>query len=180
MSELEQRAQTPSEYSHLPLRHTSSITHHTSLITHHSSLTDDYKRRAVKQWSENPCGANAASEFEFGTREYFEAIQRHRYDECSPWMKQIIGFDRYEGKRLLEVGFGTGTDLLQFARGGAIVTGVDLTPRSIEIARERFAVYGHQGEFVEGDAENLNFADASFDVIYSFGVIHHTPDTEAS
>jgi ubiquinone/menaquinone biosynthesis C-methylase UbiE len=92
-------------------------------------------------------------------------------------MTHAIGFDRYAGKRLLEVGFGTGTDLLQFARGGAVVTGVDLTPRSIEIARRRFEVYGFTGEFITGDAENLSFPDASFDVVYSFGVLHHTPDT---
>src|SRR5262249_9880779 len=88
------------------------------------------------------------------------------------------GFDKYAGKKLLEIGCGTGTDLLQFARGGAVVTGVDLTPRSIEIAQRRLEIYGQNGQFSQGDAENLEFADESFDVVYSFGVIHHTPDTE--
>jgi ubiquinone/menaquinone biosynthesis C-methylase UbiE len=78
---------------------------------------------------------------------------------------------------VLEIGFGTGTDLLQFARAGAIVTGVDLTPRSIDIARRRFDTYGQRGEFLIGDGENLSFPDGSFDVVYSFGVLHHTPDT---
>jgi ubiquinone/menaquinone biosynthesis C-methylase UbiE len=93
-------------------------------------------------------------------------------------MKEVIGFERYAGKRLIEVGFGTGTDLLQFARGGALVTGIDLTPRSIEIARRRFEVYGLPGEFAVGDGESLSFPDSSFDVAYSFGVLHHTPDTQ--
>jgi ubiquinone/menaquinone biosynthesis C-methylase UbiE len=138
----------------------------------------DYKRLSQEQWGANPCGAHVAKEYAFGTREYFDAIEDYRYHVYAPWMREVIGFNRYAGKTLLEVGCGTGTDLLQFARGGALVTGVDLTPRSIEIARQRFAVYEQQGEFGEGDAENLPFPDNSFDVVYSFSVIHHTPDTK--
>jgi ubiquinone/menaquinone biosynthesis C-methylase UbiE len=92
-------------------------------------------------------------------------------------MREAIGFDRHPGRRLLEIGFGTGTDLLQFAKGGARVTGVDLTPRSIDIAQRRFEVYGLEGQFLIGDGEYLSFPDESFDVVYSFGVLHHTPDT---
>jgi len=139
---------------------------------------DADKRRAQEQWEANPCGAHIAKELPFGTREYFDAIEDYRYNSYAPWMKQLIGFDRYKGKRLLEVGCGTGTDSLQFARGGVVFTAVDLTPRSIEIARKRFEVYNQQGKFILSDAENLNFPDESFDVVYSFGVIHHTPNTE--
>jgi ubiquinone/menaquinone biosynthesis C-methylase UbiE len=142
------------------------------------SLSNRFKQRARDQWSANPCGANAAQDWEFGTREYFDAIEQNRYVEYAPWMKRAIAFDSYAGKHVLEIGFGTGTDLLQFARGGAIVTGVDLTPRSIEIARRRFDVCGVAGEFAVGDGESLSFPDASFDVVYSFGVLHHTPDTQ--
>lgn len=141
-------------------------------------VLDEHKRRALEQWDANPCGSHAASQYEFCTREYFEAIEDHRYRIASPWMKQVIGFDRYGGKRLLEIGCGVGTDLLQFARGGAIVTGIDLSPHSIEIAKRRFEVYGLPGEFAIGDAEQLSFPDESFDVVYSFGVLHHTPNTE--
>ena len=154
----------------------------TVLSTQHSALSTDfstdYKQRAREQWSANPCGTNVAQDLAFGTREYFDAIETHRYEIESPWMKHAIGFDRYEGQRLLEIGFGTGTDLLQFARGGARVTGVDLTPRSIEIARRRFEVYDQTSEFAIGDSEALGFPDSSFDIIYSFGVLHHTPDTQ--
>jgi ubiquinone/menaquinone biosynthesis C-methylase UbiE len=149
---------------------------------HHSALSPQpsspWKQRSREQWGENPCGAHVAREYEFGTREYFDAIEEYRYRDYAPWMKQVIGFNRYGGKRVLEVGCGTGTDLLQFARGGACVTGIDLTPRSIEIARRRFEVYGCAGEFAIGDAENLGFPDESFDAVYSFGVLHHTPDTK--
>lgn len=157
-----------------------NTTRHNSVLGPQSAVLVDYKQRAREQWSANPCGAHVAREHEFGTREYFDAIEHNRYVEYAPWMKPIIGFDRYAGKRLLEVGVGTGTDLLQFARGGALVTGVDLTPRSIEIARRRFEVYGFAGEFAIGDGESLSFPDASFDVAYSFGVLHHAPDTQGA
>src|SRR5258707_5172257 len=92
-------------------------------------------------------------------------------------MPEVMGFNDFAGARLLEVGCGMGTDLLQFARGGAKVTGVDLTPRSIEISQQHLAVYGERGDFAVSDGENLPFADESFDVVYSNGVLHHTPDT---
>ncbi len=135
------------------------------------------KQRAREQWSEDPCGAVYGREQEFGTREFFDAVERHRYAEYAPWMPEVMGFNHFAGARLLEVGCGMGTDLLQFARGGAKVTGVDLTPRSIEISQQHLAVYGERGDFAISDGENLPFADESFDVVYSNGVLHHTPDT---
>jgi SAM-dependent methyltransferase len=116
-------------------------------------------------------------EREFGTREFFDAVERHRYTEYAPWMSLVMGFNQFAGARLLEVGCGMGTDLLQFARGGAHVTGVDLVPRSLEITRRRFQLYGERGHFLVADAERLPFADESFDVVYSNGVLHHTPGT---
>jgi len=135
------------------------------------------KERAREQWSADPCGAVYGREHEFGTRDFFDAVERHRYNEYAPWMPQVMGFKEFPGARLLEVGCGMGTDLLQFARGGARVTGVDLTPRSIEISRRRLSVYGQPGNFAIGDGEELPFASESFDVVYSNGVLHHTPDT---
>src|SRR5207237_1011874 len=135
------------------------------------------KQRAREQWSKDPAGAVYGREHEFGSREFFDAVERHRYHEYAPWMPEVMGFNDFAGARLLEVGCGMGTDLLQFARGGAKVTGVDLTPRSIEISRQHLAVYGEAGDFAVTDGENLPFADESFDVVYSNGVLHHTPDT---
>ena len=142
-----------------------------------SNRLAEEKQRALEQWSEDPCGAVYGREQEFGTREFFDAVERHRYTEYAPWMPEVMGFNDFAGARLLEVGCGMGTDLLQFARGGAKVTGVDLTPRSIEISRQHLAVYGERGDFAITDGENLPFADESFDVVYSNGVLHHTPDT---
>jgi ubiquinone/menaquinone biosynthesis C-methylase UbiE len=135
------------------------------------------KLRAREQWSQDPCGAEYDREHELGTREFFDEVERYRYHEYAPWMPRLMEFDKFRGARLLEVGCGMGTDLLQFARGGARCTGVDLTPRSVEITRHRFKLYGADGNFMISDGEHLPFRSESFDVVYSNGVLHHTPDT---
>lgn len=141
-----------------------------------STLAEE-KLRAREQWSQDPCGAVYDPEHELGTREFFEAIEKHRYTEYAPWMPELMGFNSFPGAKLLEIGCGMGTDLLQFARGGAQCHAVDLTPRSVEITRHRFKLYGFSGEFAISDGERLPFRDHSFDVVYSNGVLHHTPDT---
>ena len=135
------------------------------------------KQKAREQWTHDPAGAVYGRGHEFGTREFFDEVERHRYQEYAPWMPRVMGFDQFAGKRLLEVGCGMGTDLLQFARAGADVTGVDLTPRSVETSRHHLRLYEQTGDFALTDAERLPFADESFDVVYSNGVLHHTPDT---
>ena len=145
--------------------------------TNNTTPLEDEKLRAREQWGQDPCGAEHGLEHEFGTREFFDTVERHRYTEYAPWMPSIMGFNDFSGARLLEVGCGMGSDLLQFARGGAHCTGVDLTPRSIEVTRHRFAIYGERADFSLSDGEHLPFANESFDVVYSNGVLHHTPDT---
>jgi ubiquinone/menaquinone biosynthesis C-methylase UbiE len=135
------------------------------------------KQHAREQWSQDPCGARYGAKYKFATREFFDEVERHRYQEYAPWMPAVMGFNEFAGKRLLEVGCGMGTDLLQFARGGAICTGIDLTPRSVEVSSLHFGLYDMRADFVLGDGECLPFADESFDVVYSNGVLHHTPDT---
>ena len=107
------------------------------LVTEQSNELAEEKQRAREQWSEDPCGAIYGREQEFGTREFFDAVEQHRYAEYAPWMPKVMGFNDFAGARLLEVGCGMGTDLLQFARGGAKVTGVDLTPRSMLASARR-------------------------------------------
>jgi len=143
------------------------------------SLAEE-KLRAREQWGQAPCGAEYDREHELGTREFFDRIERHRYSEYAAWMPRLMGFEKFRDARLLEVGCGMGTDLLQFSRGGARCVGIDLTPRSIEITRHRFRLYGADGFFMISDGEHLPFLDDSFDVVYANGVLHHTPDTEGA
>jgi len=135
------------------------------------------KLRAREQWGQDPCGAEYDREHELGTREFFDAIERYRYSEYAAWMPRLMEFEKFRDARLLEIGCGMGTDLLQFSRGGARCVGIDLTPRSIELSQHRFKLYGADGAFMISDGEHLPFRDRSFDVVYSNGVLHHTPDT---
>ena len=77
---------------------------------------EEEKLRAREQWGQDPCGAVHGEQHEFGTREFFDSVERHRYTEYAPWMPSVMGFKQFPGKRLLEVGCGMGSDLLQFAR----------------------------------------------------------------
>jgi ubiquinone/menaquinone biosynthesis C-methylase UbiE len=143
-------------------------------------LLDVEKQHAREQWGQDPCGAEYSRGHELGTREFFDAVEHHRYSEYAPWMPGLMEFEKSSGARLLEIGCGMGTDLLQFARAGAQCTAVDITPRSIEITRHRFALYNESGSFLLSDGEHLPFRSESFDIVYSNGVLHHTPDTQGA
>lgn len=134
------------------------------------------KGEVREYWNAHPCGTQF-TDLEWGSKEFFDEVERFRY-ATQPFMKEIVGFDKFAGKKVLEIGCGLGTDLLQFARGGALVTGVDLTPNSIELVKKRFGMENLSVDARVADAEDLPFEDDSFDVVYSFGVLHHTPDTQ--
>jgi ubiquinone/menaquinone biosynthesis C-methylase UbiE len=114
-----------------------------------------------------------------GSREFFDELERQRYGG-DPFMHRVAHFDAWRDRRVLEVGCGLGTDLLQFARGGARVTAIDLTERGASLARRRLGMYGFAGDVEVGDCERLPFQSDRFDLVYSWGVIHHTPDTPAA
>jgi ubiquinone/menaquinone biosynthesis C-methylase UbiE len=130
-------------------------------------------------WERQPCGTDPrlVGRHEPMTRPWFEAIERYRY-ETEPMIHAVAQFTRYHGQRLLEVGVGAGTDHLQWARAGAICFGVDLTDAAIETTRAHLAAYGLSSDLRRVDAETLPFPDDSFDVVYSWGVIHHTERPE--
>ncbi len=92
-----------------------------------------------------------------------------------PWLYEVAEFRQHRGEKVLEVGCGTGSDLLQFAKHGALATGVDLTAKHVELARKRV---GDLAVVYEADARHLPFEDASFDYIYSHGVLHHSDEPE--
>jgi glycosyltransferase involved in cell wall biosynthesis/ubiquinone/menaquinone biosynthesis C-methylase UbiE len=140
---------------------------------------DAYKDQVQNQWNNNPVGSQYVKHAQAHTLQWFLEVEAHRYGEYGPWMPEVMEFDRHAGKRLLEVGAGMGTDLAQFARHGAIVTDIDLSAGHLALAQENFRLRGLQGTFIHHDAETLPFPDGSFDVVYSNGVIHHTPNTQS-
>lgn len=106
-----------------------------------------------------------------------QARERYRLE---PFIEQFAEFDRWRGRKVLEVGVGLGADHQRFATSGAELFGIDLTPRAIEMCRLRLDSYNLESSLSVGDAENLSFADDSFDLVWSWGVIHHSPDTPAA
>jgi 2-polyprenyl-3-methyl-5-hydroxy-6-metoxy-1,4-benzoquinol methylase len=130
-----------------------------------------------KYWDRRPCNIRHSSK-PIGTLDYFNEVEARRYF-VEPHILQFAEFSRWKGKRVLEIGCGIGTDTISFARAGAKVTAVELSQKSLKIAKQRAKVFGLQDKivFYQGDAEYLNdFIPAvPYDLIYSFGVIHHTP-----
>ncbi len=138
---------------------------------------DAYKDEVQRQWDNDPAGSHYVKEAERHTLEWFLEVEAYRYKEYAPWMHETMEFAKHAGERVLEVGGGIGTDLAQFARHGAVVTDLDLSAGHLALARENFERRGLPGTFVLHDAETLPFDDGSFDLVYSNGVIHHTPNT---
>lgn len=136
------------------------------------------KERVRAFWQEHPCGTKFA-DAEPGSRRFYEAVEEHRYR--TEWhIPEAAGFERAGGLRVLEIGCGLGTDGARFARAGALYTGVDLTEAAVSLARKRFELEGLPGRFRVADAEGLEFPTGSFDLVYSHGVLHHTPDPAAA
>ena len=129
-------------------------------------------------WNRQACDTHIASAPKF-TTDYFEEIESFRYTD-QPCIHAFAQFPRYRGKRILEVGVGAGTDFIQWIRVGAIASGIDLTQEAIDHVTNRIEAYGLPAaeKLQVGDAENLPFPSDSFDLGYSFGVLHHSADTE--
>ena len=129
-------------------------------------------------WNRQPCNIKH-SKAPIGTVEYFNEVETRKYF-VEPHIPGFAEFSKWNGKRVLEIGCGIGTDAVNFARGGAEYTGIELSEESLKIARDRFEVFGLQGAFIEGNIEDLDLSilGDKFDLIYSFGVLHHTPSLE--
>jgi ubiquinone/menaquinone biosynthesis C-methylase UbiE len=131
-------------------------------------------------WNSRPCNI-AHSPQPVGTREYFDEVEARKYF-VEPHIPAFAVFERWRGKRVLEIGCGIGTDTINFARSGANVTAVDLTEKSLEVARRRADVFSvaDRVRFIRVNAERLSetVPVETYDLVYSFGVIHHTPHPE--
>jgi SAM-dependent methyltransferase len=140
--------------------------------------TPELKARVREFWNRESCDTQVASSSKFSL-EYFQEIESFRYLD-QPFIHAFAQFTRYHGKRVVEVGFGAGTDFIQWLRAGARASGIDLTPEALENLTHRIQVYQLPApeQIAVADAEELPFASDSFDLGYSFGVLHHSPNTE--
>lgn len=114
-----------------------------------------------------------------GTRAFFDEVTAHRY-ELEPHIADVVGFERWSGRDVLEAGCGIGTDGARFSAAGARYTGLDATGSALALARRRFALDDLPGRFVAGSVTRLPFPDESFDLVFSHGVVHHVDDTGAA
>ncbi len=134
------------------------------------------EKDAVREyWDAQPCGTRG-TRTEVGSAAFFDEVERVRY-RLESFILRLVEFPRWQGKKVLEVGCGLGTDTLQFLRAGAQVTALDLSARSVALAAARARQVGQTALFLNADAERLPFGNDVFDLVYSWGVLHHTPDT---
>lgn len=130
--------------------------------------------QAQKQWNTNPCGAVEGDQ---ESLEYFVKVEEERYIEQS-WQKSFFQYKKFNNLKVLEIGIGHGTDLLQFAAAGARCYGIDITDKHLELTNRNFELRNLKVELVKGSAASMPFEDNEFDCVYSFGVLHHIPDVE--
>ncbi len=108
-----------------------------------------------------------------GTRGFFDDLDHYHFEKLHHLLR-LVDFDGYRGRSVLDVGCGAGVDLARFAKGGAVVTGVDVAPSAIALARANFEQQGLRGDFHVASGEQLPFSDDSFDFVYAHGVVQYT------
>jgi ubiquinone/menaquinone biosynthesis C-methylase UbiE len=136
-----------------------------------TSTPPDLKGKVAEFWNTEPCGTRY-----LGDWLDFDAHAKARY-ALEPHIPRFAQFSESSGLRVLEIGVGMGADYLQWLKAGADATGIDLSPESVDRARRRCEVNGFVPDLQVADAEHLPFEDGTFDVVYSYGVMHHSPDT---
>jgi SAM-dependent methyltransferase len=129
-------------------------------------------------WNTRPCNIRHGTA-ELGTKEYFDQVEERKYF-VEPHIKKFAEFEKWKGKSVLEIGTGIGTDTISFLRAGADITSFDLSEESVRIAKKRAEVYGFDPSKISvNNAENFKL-NRTFDLVYSFGVIHHTPNPKSA
>ncbi len=132
--------------------------------------------RVRKYWGDKPCDSDLSDRDRL-SREYFLDIERWRY-ELQPHILEIISRIDWRGKRVLEIGSGVGTDARNIIGRGGVYTGINVDRGSTEATSQALRVFSLAGAALQCDATSLDFPDSTFDVVYSFGVLHHIPEVE--
>lgn len=128
--------------------------------------------RVIEYWNKQPCNIRH-SDKELGTLEYFEEVSKRKYFVESH-IPKFANFESYKDKRVLEIGCGIGTAAISFLQAGCIYKGIDISDRSIEIAKQRLMLYGYDPKIVSVANIEEYKDNEQYDLVYSFGVLHHT------
>lgn len=126
----------------------------------------------VEYWNRRPCNIKHSSA-EFGTTEYFNQVESRKYF-VEPHIPIFAEFEKWTGKKVLEVGCGIGTDTINFMRAGSNITSIDVSDKSVEITKHRARVFGFNPDAISCQNIQDFSSDEKYDLVYSFGVIHHT------
>src|SRR5215467_7270905 len=137
-----------------------------------NAMPPNLKTQVADFWNTEPCGSRY-----LGSALDFEAHSQARY-ALEPHIAGFARFSESRGLRVLEIGVGMGADYLEWLKAGAQATGIDLSATSIARSRERCELNGLVSDLHRADAEHLPFPDCTFDVVYSYGTMHHSPDTQ--
>ena len=149
---------------------------HTSESTASPPVTGRVAR--VRDYWNNHIHDLAITTHPIGTKGFFEELEQYRFEKL-PYLPRLVDFGGFRGMQLLEVGCGVGTDLVQFDKGGALVTGIDLAEQGVDLCRQNFAVNGVLGDVQVMDGEQMVYSDNAFDVVYAHGVLQYTPNPHA-
>ena len=128
-----------------------------------------------KFWNEAACGEEALLKSKDQKGFIDQSLKRY---ELEPYILDFADFKSFKNKSVLEIGVGMGSDHYFYAKEGAKLTGIDLTQRAIELTKSRLQEFNLSSSLSVDDAENLKFDSNSFDLVYSWGVIHHSPNTK--
>ncbi len=136
--------------------------------------------RAKDVWGATPAGHAYGEGLAPGSKEYFETIHKMRTEYEQPWLAALVPFESMTGKRVLEIGCGAGYDAFSFIKAGADYTGIDVAAENIRRTKKHLAHFAMDPDVRHANAEALDFSDATFDAVYSNGVLHHVDDTETA
>ena len=139
-----------------------------------SEVGFEAKQQVHDFWNEAACGESLYLNDIDQVGYLAQAAERYRLE---PEILPFADFSAAKGRKILEIGVGLGAEHQKFAEAGADLYGIDLTARAVEHTFRRLSLFGLSSQLAVGDAENLDFPDESFDIVYSWGVLHHSPDT---
>lgn len=137
---------------------------------------EEIKKKIQNWWDNWLCCSNTANAA-MGSREFFEQVDLYK-DTREPFTNKIAFYSDWKNKRVLEIGVGLGKDFSRFCANGAVASGIDLSEKSLGLTKTRLEIFGLKGNLCLADAENPPFKDGIFDLVFSWGVLHHTPGTQ--